>query len=220
MIFMAKGHQDEILEHFAPGALEEIEGILGVTSDDVRASVRVDLAFAMSRRVNPHGSGLASDAAVRRHVEAISKAARQLRDAIAPLLLDGDEDADTARITFMAIADVDFDIVFEVFEATKAMSSVNVPKSKGGRRPNVDDAVLMLRLAEIYETYTRKKPAVTWDAIGGRYSGHPFFRMAELVDQATATATEAEPMTNSALGELLHNVARSGRKKGIKPALK
>jgi hypothetical protein len=96
-------------------------------------------------------------------------------------------------------------------------------KSKGGRpSENIELEVLMSGVAKMFEVATGRKARITADRTSppsarGReptkstYSGR-FFRVAELVDITAASATGREPLSNSALGELLKRMQKPRRR--------
>jgi hypothetical protein len=194
--------QDVVLKHFGPGALEEIEKILGVASPN--ASLRFELALALHKYAEPNGSGLASPALVSRRLKTIGATARQLRDAIGDFLLDESADIGTVAV-ILGAAGVDLSAL-EVHLNALLAATENIRKSRGGRPPvNVDYGVLMMRLAGIYHAATGREATVTAHRVKGVFSGR-FFRLAELVDHAAASASKTKPMTNGALGELLRKI--------------
>jgi len=79
----------------------------------------------------------------------------------------------------------------------------NVDKSKGGRPPDVEYWVLIERVVDIFQLATGREVVIpSWNPNERIFSGD-FFRLAELVDAAAASATQTQPRTNSALGNLL-----------------
>jgi hypothetical protein len=78
----------------------------------------------------------------------------------------------------------------------------NFDKNKGGRPPDVEYGILMDRVIDIFQLATGRQAGVTWDWHECTFAGE-FFRIAELVDAAAASATQERPRTNSALGNSL-----------------
>ena len=200
------GSPEETLKHFEPGALETIERILGAASPD--ASLRFELALAISKCAESRGQGQARPAVVSSRLKTIHTSAQQLRGAVKGLMLD--ETAEAAEIAIMLmgagldLSSSDWDAFVDTLD-TLATATTNVPQSKGGRPPeNVDRAVMLTRIGAIYHERTGRRPTVTAppDRDGGVFSGD-FFRIAALVDQAAASLAGIEPMENWSLGDLL-----------------
>ena len=193
---------------FGAGVLEEIEGILGVTSphEEVREALAESLCAYAGRSPYVGGSvggysGEGSSAQIRRRVEAISGAARSMRAALAP----ADAAAETVTV-WLETAGIDVGGLKEQAGAVLAALK-KIKTDKGGHRPLADPEhwLLLDRAADIFER-TAQKRATLSDHRGKRTFSGGFFRMAELVEAAAATATKRQPATNSALGTRLRRL--------------
>jgi hypothetical protein len=66
----------------------------------------------------------------------------------------------------------------------------------------------MDRIVDIFQLATGEEATVSKDRVENIFTGK-FFRVAELVDVAAASATQGKPRTNSALGNLLQRMRAS-----------
>jgi hypothetical protein len=123
-----------------------------------------------------------------------------------------DAAAHTVAVT-LAAAGIDARKVLDQLEAILSVTKKadEIIKSEGGRPPDVEYGLLMDRVIGIFRLATGRRATLTTDrtsrhtsrqATKSRFSG-VFFRLAELVDGAAASATQQPPKTNNALGELL-----------------
>ena len=193
--------REAALDHFER-SIKEIENILGKHSPD--EDVRNDLALTLWKyargKADQDGSSPESPAQVRRFIESLDKSARQLRDALVRL-------DPAATVAFMLdAADVDRCKVLEQLEAILSVTE-NADKSAGGRPPDVEYGLLMDRVIDIFQLATGQRATVTCDPVGGSYEGK-FFRIAELMDVAAASATHGRLQTNSALGKRLQRLLK------------
>jgi hypothetical protein len=185
-------------------SIEDIERILRVDSPDEQ--VREDLAwslyaYARDRAGDSGYGGEGSPEQIRQRVEAINKAARSLRAALAPT------DGATTTVAVMLMAgDVDVGLLNkQVDAAIVALEKVKI--GKGGGRP-LDDPehwLLLDRVTDVFERTAQRRATLTDNRIRHAFEGD-FFRMAELVEAAAVAATERQSMTNSALGTRLRRL--------------
>ena len=197
--------RDAALGYFGT-AIEDIERILRVDSPDEQ--VREDLAWSLYAYVRDRAgdsgySGEGSPAQIRNRVEAIRKAARSLRAALAPT----DAAVDTVTVTLMD-GDVDVVLLNEQVDATIAVLK-KVKTDRGGNRPLADPEhwLLIDRVTDIFERTTQRRAALS-EHRGKRSFSGDFFRIAELVEAAAAAATKRRPATNSALGSRLRRLLK------------
>jgi hypothetical protein len=197
------------LNHFGK-SIEEIESILGKSSPD--ESLRDELASALWKyargRSGLDGSLPASPSRVRDYVESLDKTARPLRDVLGKLAdayISDDAAAHTVAITLDA-AGIDVPGVLGQLEAILSVTE-NADKSEGGRPADVEYGILMSRVTDIFQLATGRQPTLTWDPFKRTFAGK-FFRIAELVDEAAAKATQGRTRSNSALGSLLKRLLK------------
>jgi hypothetical protein len=125
-----------------------------------------------------------------------------------------DAAADTVVIMLRA-AGIDAHKVLEQLEAILSVTENAACKSGSGRPPDIEYGILMDRVIDIFQLELWQRATLTSDRIKHRFSG-AFFRVAELVDVAAASATQQPPRTNSALGELLKRHLRHGTQRSLK----
>jgi hypothetical protein len=195
--------REAALDHFGR-SIKEIENILGKHSpdEDLRNDLTLTLWKYARGKARQDGSLLESPAQVRRYIESLDKSARQLRDA---LDIGGDAAAATVAIMLDA-AGIDRCKVLGQLEAILSVTE-NADKSAGGRPPDVEYGLLMDRVIDIFQLATGRRATVTWDSVERIYTGK-FFRIAELVDVAAASATHGRLQTNSALGAWLRRLLK------------
>lgn len=193
------------LAHFEESSIEEIESILGKCSPD--EGLRDDLAWALWKyargKASQDGALPELPSRVRRYIESLDKTARPLHDALAKLedaYVCDDAAAHTVAL-MLATAGIDAQRVLGQLETILSVTE-NFDKNKGGRPPDVEYGILMDRVIDIFQLATGRQAGVTWDWHECTFTGE-FFRIAELVDAAAASATQERPRTNSALGNSL-----------------
>jgi hypothetical protein len=196
--------REAALDHFGR-SIKEIENILGKHSpdEDLRNDLTLTLWKYARGKAGQDGSLLESPSQVRRYIKSLDKSARQLRDALVKLedaYICDDAAAHTTVIT-LAAAGIDAHKVLEQLEAILSVTE-NADKSAGGRPPDVEYGLLMGRVIYIFQRATGRRATLTSDRYKNRFSGD-FFKVAELVDVAAASATQQPKRTHSALGELL-----------------
>ena len=203
-----RNHQgrDAALAFFGAGALEEIEGILDNVSPDkqVRDTLAWSLCAYVRDRAGTSGySGEGSPAQIRHHVETISRASQALQAALA---ID-DAAAETVAL-LLESRGVDVEGLKEQIVVVIAELEL-IKTDPGGGRPRNDPefSLLMDRVADIFETETHQRATLTDNRSKGVVAGK-FFRMAELVDAAAASAVGRDPMKNGPLGDLLKNLLK------------
>jgi hypothetical protein len=200
--------REAALDHFER-SIKEIENLLGKHSPD--EDLRNDLALTLWKyargKANHDGSLPESPAQVRRYIESLDKAARQLCDAL--VKLDAVDDAAAATVAIVLdAAGIDRCKVLEQLEVILSATATGIAdKSAGGKSPDVEYALLMDRVIDIFQLATGQQATLTCDSVDGIYSGK-FFRVAELVDVAAASATHGQLQTNSALGTRLRRLLK------------
>ena len=190
------------LDHFGK-SIEEIERILDKTSPNEK--LRDELAWTLwhyARGKACHDGSLPElPSDPRRYVALLDKATRRLHDLLAQGHYANDAAASTVTVRLIA-AGLDAEQMLEQLRVILSVTE-NVDKSKGGRPPDVEYWVLIARVVDIFQLATGREVVIpTWNPNERIFSGD-FFRVAELVDAAAASATQTQPRTNSALGNLL-----------------
>jgi hypothetical protein len=187
-------------------SLPEIERVLGKQSPD--SELRENLAWMLwsyaRDLATKEGSGLARPAEINRYLVPLQKPAQKLREAL--LRLDAayvrkDDAATTAEIMLGAVH-VNVLGLIKQLDGILLITNKMIEKDKGGLSADNKYYFLLARIADTYELATRQRPTLTWNETKGVFSGK-FFKMAELVDRATAAATGASPKSNGSLGDHL-----------------
>ncbi len=146
------------------------------------------------------------------------KAVRQLKTDAEHLLRDltyptyiGDDQSEQAQalaygyaMDFLGARDVLVQHLHELVEQANETLDV-MPPDKGGRPPDVEFEMLIRTLAIFYKDETGKKPSVTWDAYGERYSG-AFFDFIAVCIRTFAPRYAAK--TNHALGKAIQRALK------------
>jgi hypothetical protein len=210
--------REAALDYFGR-SIKEIENILGKHSpdEDLRNDLTLTLWKYARGKAGQDGSLLESPSQVRRYIESLDESARQLRDALVKLDIGDDAAAATVAI-MLGAADIDRCKVLGQLEAILSVTE-NADKSAGGRPPDVEYGLLMDRVIGIFQPATGRRATVTWDSVEHIYTGK-FFRIAELVDIAAASATHGRPRTNGALGAWLRRMPRTRFTKKSAPVRK
>lgn len=196
------------LDHFGK-SIEEIESILGKSSPD--EDLRNDLAWTLWHytrgKAGQDGSLPERQSDLRRYVESLDETTQPLRDLLAKWYYDDDATAATVAIMLDA-AGVDMGQLVEQLEVILSVTkTVDVDKDKGGRPSDNEFKVLMVRVVDIFQQATGRRATLTWDAVERVFAGK-FFRVAELVDAAAASATQTERQSHSGLGNLLRRLLK------------
>jgi hypothetical protein len=191
------------LDHFGK-SIEEIEAILGKPSPDEELRDVLGLMLWKYARgvAGRDGSGRERPSEIRHYLEALDNPARRLREALETLLrADNHDDASASTVAILLdAASVEPMVVLEQLGRILAVTEkAAAEKSTGGRPPDVEHGVLMTRAADVFELATGRSATVTSNPVHDTFGGG-FFRMAELVDAAAASATGQQPKSNAALG--------------------
>jgi hypothetical protein len=181
------------LYHFGE-SIVEIESILSVSSSDW--NLRDDLAWTLWHyargKAQEDGSWPERSAQVHHHIKSFAGSILPLRE-------------DAAAHTAMLMLGIDVPEIFERLETT-LFAAGNA--DRGGRPADVEYGLLMGRVVYIFELATTEQAGLTWDWHKETFTGK-FFRVAELVNAAAASATEQPPKTNIALGKFLQRLLQS-----------
>jgi hypothetical protein len=198
------------LDHFEKSSIDEIESILGKSSPD--EGLRDDLAWTLWKyargKAGQDGSVPELPSHVRHYIELLDKTARPLRDALVKLedaYICNEAEAHTVAIMLTA-AGIDAPGVLGELETILSVAG-NADKSEGGRPADVEYGILMSRVIDIFQLATGRQPTLTWDPFERTFAGK-FFRIAELVGEAAAKATQGQARSNSALGSLLKRLLK------------
>lgn len=146
------------------------------------------------------------------------KAVRHLKTDAEHLLRDltyptynGDDQSEQAQalaygdaVDFLGASGVLVQHLHELVEqANETLDAM--PLDKGGRPPDVAFEMLIRTLANFYMNETKKKPSVTWDAYGERYSGAFFDFIAVCI---RTFAPRYASKTNHALGKAIQRALK------------
>jgi hypothetical protein len=212
--------QERIERLFAPGALDEIERILGMT-EHPNHDVRNALAMAIWHALRSYAAGgrpriktvrgLINDLAAT-DPECVRSAARALlmaeggpnaavADEAAFLihLASGETISRQSLIDLAAGTDAN---AAEIATAAR-VALAKTPLDRGGNPDRLGDPerhVLLAKLAALFQQCRARRAGVTWNEYEQRFSGK-FFRLYELVDAAVAAGRGTQPTGHHALGD-------------------
>jgi hypothetical protein len=220
---------DSVLQHFGDGALDKIEKMLGCASPN--ESVRVEIAI-IAWSYATQRSNLAPAKDLKAWFDNLQESLAAVRSALNPpsngdvadrievILTDHNVHAQIDRLR---------DGIAAMLEKTAKIScGLVVAPSKGGRPPQTELKVMVIRCAELFRQYCRF-PVVNSDVyvrpgrrpddnsrVNNSYGGR-FFDLVEAVDAAAARLSQRRPASDASLGEVIKRTLKEITARKAKP---
>jgi hypothetical protein len=219
---------DSVLQHFGDGALDKIEKMLGCAFPN--ESVRVELAI-IAWSYATQRSNLAPEKDLKAWFDNLQESLAAVHSALSPP--SNGHVADTIEIILKAnkaYPEIDHlkDAIAALLEKAAKISFGPAVPSKGGRPPQTELKVMVIRCAELFRQY-RRFPVVNSDVyvrpgrrpddnsrVNNSYGGR-FFDLVEAVDAAAARLSQRRPASDASLGEVIKRTLKEITARKAKP---